>query len=139
MLRNIREALEKRDEGFTLIELLVVVIIIGILAAVAIPVFLNQREKAWDSAAKSDVKNMATAQETYLTENDVYTNDVDTNLVGQGFSKSSNVLHDASNNGGSDYQVCASHTSSTAYFTFDSTTGQTTEGTLANAGDTPNC
>ena len=60
--------MERKEEGFTLIELLVVIIIIGILAAIAIPVFLNQREKAWRSQAVADMKNAATAVESYGTE-----------------------------------------------------------------------
>ena len=70
MLEKLRK--ERGDEGFTLIELLVVIIIIGILAAIAIPVFLNQRQKGWEAAVKSDLRNAATAQETYLTENATY-------------------------------------------------------------------
>lgn len=71
-MTRIREALEKRDEGFTLIELLVVVIIIGILAAIAIPVFLNQRERAWAGTVESDLRNAAIQMETYFTQNDTY-------------------------------------------------------------------
>src|SRR3954447_24351159 len=74
MLARIRKAMEEREGGFTLIELLVVIIIIGILAAIAIPVFLNQRKKGWDSQAKSDLRNAATAEETYLTDNSTYSN-----------------------------------------------------------------
>src|ERR1700749_377138 len=61
------------QEGFTLIELLVVILIIGILAAVAIPAFLNQRGKAKDANTKSDFNTAQTAEETYYTDSQAYT------------------------------------------------------------------
>lgn len=72
MLARIRKSMEEKDQGFTLIELLVVIIIIGILAAIAIPVFLNQRKKAVASSLKEDVRTVATAQETYFVDNQAY-------------------------------------------------------------------
>jgi type IV pilus assembly protein PilA len=60
------------EEGFTLIELLVVILIIGILAAIAIPSFLNQKGKGEDAAAKSSARSAQTALETYYTDNQTY-------------------------------------------------------------------
>lgn len=60
-------------KGFTLIELLIVVVIIGILAAIAIPKFANTKEKATVASMKSDLRNMATAQEGYYADFNLYT------------------------------------------------------------------
>ena len=68
MLQRLRQRMNS-EEGFTLIELLVVILIIGILAAIAIPAFLSQTSKANDSAAKTQVGTQQTTMETYAAEN----------------------------------------------------------------------
>ncbi len=73
MLHKLRERAQD-EKGFTLIELLVVILIIGILAAIAIPSFINQRSKGQDAEAKAAAKTAAEAQETYFTDNQTYSN-----------------------------------------------------------------
>jgi type IV pilus assembly protein PilA len=81
MLHKLR-ARAQDEKGFTLIELLVVILIIGILAAIALPAFLNQRAKAQDTEAKSAVRTAQTAMETYYTDNQKYTGATPAVLVG---------------------------------------------------------
>jgi type IV pilus assembly protein PilA len=86
MLARIQKSAKEKDQGFTLIELLVVIIIIGILAAIAIPVFLNQRQKGFKADMKSVAKNGATAVESYATEtNGDYTGLTLANMATDGF------------------------------------------------------
>jgi type IV pilus assembly protein PilA len=83
MTARLRKSIEDRDQGFTLIELLVVIIIIGVLAAIAIPIFLGQRQKGIDASLKSDARTMATQTETFYTDALTYPADADYGVAGQ--------------------------------------------------------
>ena len=116
--------MRKNDKGFTLIELMIVVAIIGILAAIAIPQFSSYRQRAQDSAAKSTLKNLATAQEDYYVQHEIYSGVLANLEASSGFKVDPNVTVSAP--GGTlteSWSATAFHTSSTNTFTYSSSEG----------------
>ena len=103
-------------KGFTLIELLIVVVIIGILAAIAIPKFANTKEKAYIAAMKSDLRNLVTAEESYFADNNLYGSFAActaANCAPLQYQPSAGVTVTAAANAGLGWFASASHTGTT--------------------------
>ncbi len=110
--------LNKTRKGFTLIELLIVVVIIGILAAIAIPKFANTKEKAYLASMKSDLRNMATTQESYFADYQIYIAGTANNTASgtsslYGFVPSAGVTVTAAATGGTGWSATSGHSATT--------------------------
>lgn len=102
----------RNKKGFTLIELLIVVVIIGILAAIAIPKFAGTKSKAYVAAMKSDLKNLVTAQESYFSDNGTYGAVAD--LTGAGvWAATTGVTAAVANNTATGFSATATHAGAT--------------------------
>jgi prepilin-type N-terminal cleavage/methylation domain-containing protein len=117
--------MNRNTKGFTLIELLIVVVIIGILAAIAIPKFANTKDKAYVAAMKSDLRNLATYEEQYAADNNgTYFAGAATSVTPlNGFTPSQNVTITATLTVGPPQSWTATSSHSQSAKTCDNSTG----------------
>jgi type IV pilus assembly protein PilA len=158
-MRQTLNGMRKRgseDRGFTMIELLVVVVIIGVLVAIAVPVYLNYRKGAANKSAQSDVRGAITAVEQFYTDNgNQYPDDVLDRTEGQDLELAAidgsaqtikvspgNVLRfvNTSGTGTTSYKICGRNTDGEQTYVYDSDTGGSVsqfDGTLQECVDAP--
>jgi type IV pilus assembly protein PilA len=150
---------KKADEGFTLIELLVVVVIIGVLVAIAVPVYLNYRKGAADKSAQSDVRGAVSAVEQFYTDNgNVYPTSVSGANDGTATGKTALILTSAAAgvttqtitlsdktqlgyvNAGSSYLLCGSNSGgSNKWYVYNSANGGSVKAAAATTMNLGSC
>ena len=118
---------EDGEGGFTLIELLVVVVIIGILVAIAIPLYLSYRQGAENKSVQSDIRNAVSSVESYYSQNNAYPADLGAATV---HTSNGNTLYWVLSSGSpASYTICGTNSDAGKWFTYTTSTGK-----VASAG-----
>ena len=136
MLRKLNTRIRSEEQGFTLIELLVVILIIGILAAIALPAFLGQRAKGQDGEAKSNARNLVSHIESCYTQKQAYTDCVtaaNLNPTGLDIGTGPGQV-DAASASAQEYEVTAKSKSGNSFTITKATSGLSTRSCSTTGG-----